>query len=86
MVNADGTNPQQLTHNPHQNSRKGWRSNSSRSSDTYDLRWSPDSTRILFASDRDGDYEIYVAKADGTNLTQLTNNSYDDHYPLWTTQ
>jgi hypothetical protein len=30
--------------------------------------------RIAFTSDRNGDYEIFVMNADGTNVHQLTNN------------
>ena len=45
--------------------------------------WSPDGHRIAFASDRDGDWEIYVINADGTNLRKLTDNSYDDLSPDW---
>ncbi|MCY4654325.1 MAG: hypothetical protein OXC95_14320 [Dehalococcoidia bacterium] len=35
--------------------------------------WSPDGQRVLFISDRDGDDEgeIYLANADGSDLTQL---------------
>ena len=36
--------------------------------------WSPDGTKIAFASDRDGNYEIYTMNADGTNQTRITND------------
>ena len=42
VVNADGGNPLQLTRNDHQDYPKGWQSQKIR------LKWSPDSTRILF--------------------------------------
>lgn len=45
--------------------------------------WSPDGTKILFASNRDGDMEIYVMDADGTNVTNLTNNEVSDTAPCW---
>ena len=45
--------------------------------------WSPDSRRIAFASTRDGDNEIYVMNADGSNVTQLTHNSSRDFNPAW---
>jgi len=39
--------------------------------------------RIVFQSDRDGDNEIYVMKADGSQVVQLTDNQADDRYPAW---
>ena len=41
-------------------------------------RWSPDGTKILFESNRDGDWEIFVMDAAGENLTQLTDNDETD--------
>ena len=39
--------------------------------------------QIAFASDRDGDNEIYVMDADGGNLRRLTNNRHGDGDPVW---
>ena len=39
--------------------------------------------RILFISERDGNIEIYVMDADGSNQTNLTNNPADDYSPVW---
>ena len=39
--------------------------------------------RITFASDRDGDFEIYSIEPDGTGLVQLTTNTVDDDDPSW---
>ena len=39
--------------------------------------WSPDGNIIAFASDRDGDLEIFVMNADGTEIRQLTDNVVD---------
>ncbi len=36
---------------------------------------------IIFQSNRDGDFEIYIVNVDGTNLRQLTFNSVDDRFP-----
>lgn len=43
--------------------------------------WSPDGERIVFASDGDGDDEIYVINRDGSGLGQLTNNERIDTSP-----
>jgi len=39
--------------------------------------------KIAFASDRDGNYEIYVMNADGSGQTRLTNNNYKEGHPDW---
>jgi Tol biopolymer transport system component len=44
---------------------------------------SPDGEWIAFSSSRDGDHEIYLMRKDGTDVTQLTDNSYDDWQPSW---
>ena len=50
--------------------------------------WNPSgigvkSPMILFTSNHEGNYEIYMMSADGSNLTNLTNNAADDRYPIW---
>src|SRR5438105_2691044 len=46
-------------------------------------RWSADGNKIAFASGRDGNYEIYVMAADGSNPTRLTDNAAYDSVPDW---
>ncbi len=46
--------------------------------------FSPDGTRIAFASDRVANLEIYVANADGTDPVRLTQSSAEDRWPRWT--
>lgn len=41
------------------------------------------SGKIVFASDRDGDMEIFIMDVDGGNLQQLTENNVFDGYPAW---
>lgn len=71
-VNPDGTNPTRLTNN---------------TSFEDAPRWSPDGTKIVFTSDRDGGgtLRIYVMNADGSNPTLLTPNSFGvgDFDPSW---
>jgi hypothetical protein len=45
--------------------------------------WSPEGTRIAFESRRDGNSEIYVMEADGSNQVNLTRHEADDHAPAW---
>ena len=45
--------------------------------------WSPDGTRIAFASDRDGDFDVYLMNADGSGVRQVTTEPRDDRYPAW---
>ncbi len=39
--------------------------------------------QIVFSSNRDGNWEIYVMNADGANPQNLTNNPNDDRQPSW---
>ena len=45
--------------------------------------WSPDGSRLAFSSNRSGNYEIYVADTDGSNVQQVTDNSARDFLPAW---
>jgi parallel beta-helix repeat protein len=46
--------------------------------------WSPDGTHLVFTSYRDGPGEIYTIKADGTELTNLTDDpATDAGWPAW---
>ena len=45
--------------------------------------WSPDGTKIAFASNRDGSTQIYVMNADGSLQTRLSNNSATESTPAW---
>jgi hypothetical protein len=46
--------------------------------------WSPDHSRIAFQSNRDGNWEIYVANADGSGVRRLTDDDAEDGEPSWT--
>lgn len=71
VVTADGSNPTRMTTHP---------------ASDRSPRFSPDGTRIAFASNRDGDFEIFVMSARGGDAaTQLTFNEGDaDRIPSWT--
>ena len=38
---------------------------------------------MLYAANHDGDLEIYVVNADGTDVRQLTDNDNQDFFPSW---
>jgi len=59
VMNADGTNPANLTNNPASDANPSW---------------SSDGLKIAFSSDRNGNAEIYVMNADGTDPTNLSND------------
>jgi hypothetical protein len=45
--------------------------------------WSPDGSRIAYASNQNGNFEIYVMDADGGNVNRLTDTKGDDFSPTW---
>lgn len=45
--------------------------------------FSPDGSKIAFASDRDGDFEIFVMNADGSNQESITTFAGEDTDPTW---
>ena len=62
-MEADGSNPRNLTNTP--------------KAEEDDPVWLPDG-RILFLTDRDGNWELYAMNLDGTGLTNLTKNPAND--------
>ncbi len=47
------------------------------------LAWSADGKRVAFVSSRDGDSDIYIMDANGSNVFPLTVNNVDDRNPAW---
>ena len=45
--------------------------------------WSPNGDRIAFETYRDGDTDIYVMNADGSNQERLTHHLGEDASPIW---
>lgn len=52
--------------------------------DDIGAAYSPDGSRIAFGSNRDGNFEIYVADADGGNPTRVTSTPANETEPAWT--
>ena len=49
----------------------------------YHPAWSNDGSKIVFMSERDGNREIYVMNADGSNQRRLTDHPSADWSPDW---
>ena len=68
-INKNGTGLQRLTKN---------------SAAEIEPDWSPDGKKIAFSTNRDGNYEIYVMDADGSNQTNVSNSpSTYESSPSW---
>jgi len=50
-----------------------------------DPQFSIDGRFIVFQSNRDGNYEIYVVGADGGNAIDISNHPAGDYWPTWKT-
>jgi Tol biopolymer transport system component len=50
--------------------------------DTFPV-WSPRGDLIVFTSFRDGDYEIYRIRPDGSELRKMTNDHGNDGHAIW---
>jgi TolB protein len=46
-------------------------------------KWSPKGDAILFTTDRDGDFELYTIRPDGSGLRRLTNSPGNDAHSIW---
>jgi TolB protein len=68
LISSDGSKVVNLTKNP---------------ANDFGYSWSPDSKRISFGSDRDGNEEAYVIDIDGTGLARLTDNPARDSAGAW---
>ena len=67
-MRSDGTEVKQLTDNP--------------AGDWYPT-WSPDGGSLAFASNRNGNWDIFVMRSDGTEIKQLTDSPDADLEPVW---
>ena len=49
----------------------------------YAPKWSPDGSRLAFVGGTDDTLDIYVMRADGTDIVQLTDDAAFDTFPIW---
>ena len=68
LMNPDGTDPVQITHDP--------------ASDA-DPDVSTNGREIVFTSNRTGNNDIFVTDSNGINVWNLTNNPANDGWPRW---
>ena len=68
LINARGQNLRRLT--THWGTDRG-------------ASWSPDGTKFVYESDRNGNWEIYVMNANAKNRKNLTNRRAFDIIPCW---
>jgi TolB protein len=45
--------------------------------------WSPDGSKLVFESTREGKFALYVIQADGAGLRKLTSGEANDEQPRW---
>jgi len=70
IMNNDGTDTLKLTQSPLGVVSEG----------PY---WSPVGDKIVFQSNRSGNFQIYTMDANGGNESRLTNQPGNDYYPSW---
>ena len=81
IANADGSGLVRLTTSV----QKGSDGQGPIFSHDFGAVWSPDGSKIAFASNREAgfDSELYVMNADGSNQLRLTDDTLDDSMPTW---
>jgi Tol biopolymer transport system component len=81
VMNADGSEQRRLTRNRAPRPIPNAGPDPVPSPDQ--LAWSPDGTKIAFISERDGNWELFVMNADGSEQRRLTRNTVRDSNPVW---
>jgi len=71
VMRADGADPINLTNSPYAND--------------FQPTWTPDGQWVVFVSyaTAEGDHELYRMRPDGSEVTRLTNDEYDNLAPSW---
>jgi TolB protein len=69
LADSSGGQQRNLTRNP---AFDGWPA------------WAPDGRRLAFASNREGDYQIYVMRVDGTQVQRIAVTTGRGTAPKWT--
>jgi Tol biopolymer transport system component len=80
VMNSDGSNVVQLTV---PNATLDGTGHVADTTSNFHPAWSPDGTKIAFASTRDTTAQIFVMDPNGANVTRLTFDGADDAQPAW---
>ena len=81
VMNSDGSNVGQLTFAD--TARDSVTNHVIDTTSSFHPAWSPDGTKIAFASTRDTNPEIFVMDPNGTNVVRLTHDAANDAQPAW---
>ena len=73
VIDAGGENQRPIITSPGRLSHEEWPA------------WSPDGKQLAFTSTRDGNQELYVCAADGSDIRRMTVDPAIDAHPSWST-
>ncbi|MFL6300372.1 MAG: TolB family protein [Terriglobales bacterium] len=68
VMDVDGKNQRQITHDPANHETPSW---------------SPDGSKIAFVSDRNGHSVVYIMNVDGSGEERLTDENAESIHPTW---
>lgn len=49
----------------------------------YQSKWSPNGNKLIYVSNKTGNYEIYTSNADGSNQQKITSTQKNEDTPEW---
>lgn len=75
LMNVDGSNLRRLTDFAGNDKAHGYQEGPP--------HWSPDGNQILFSSEREGNFDLYVIRPDGWELENLTNTPSNEVWASW---
>lgn len=75
LMNVDGSNLRQLTDFAGNDEAHGYQEGPP--------HWSPDGEQILFSSEREGNFDLYVIRPDGWGLQNLTGTPSNEVWASW---
>jgi TolB protein len=78
LMRRDGVNAHDLTSHSRGDNCGGWESQGKTGPD-----WSPDGKRIIFSSNRNGEFELYTMDVHGSHVVQLTHKGSYNTSPSW---